>query len=159
MTDIYERARCVLVLDADMLAFVPNQHRFREEILMRLTFPGWNQRLCTLQEVSFNQDVFVAFNGQKVLHIGRALTDITSRSHNDRQLQALDRNLIDTFRANLPRLPVAALGNSETSIQLLIDLYGLQSFKYRTTSRARDESICIATWLDLDVERLLQLQS
>lgn len=59
MSEIYEEAAGVLVLDADLMAApVISQNT---ELIAYVLFSGWMQRLWTLQEGAFNLHTFVAF--------------------------------------------------------------------------------------------------
>lgn len=154
MRNIYDDAKCVLVLDTDMLALSPEHPNWSREILLRLMFSGWIQRLWTLQEACFNPHVFVAFNHRDILHLVRELIHIQARARNDLALRSLDMNLAMTFLTNLPLLQEADL--SCTYMEPMELSNRMRAFRYRKTSRLADEPLCIANCLGVLVRDVLK---
>lgn len=142
----YESASAVLVLDSWLLS-CDSSKATKVEILMRIFNSTWNRRLWTYQEGSLAGRLFFQFKDtaheldlsyQLFLDTSDAIINLTLRQPLITKYQSLRG-----FKQN---------GNG-FSAQLGSVIMAL---RFRTTSVATDEAICISTLLNLNVEQIVQ---
>ena len=146
MRRIYQKASTVLALDNTLLKI--SRATTILEIYLRLKLSAWMRRLWTLQEAILPSEVHIQFSDgtRTIRNIASALQE-QSQPHEHLYLRYTQ--LSDTFFAPL----VGALtGDASQSFS-----YMWKQLQWRSTSHASDETICLATILGLDVQRVLAI--
>lgn len=147
MRNIYERAKCVLVLDASLLLYESAAMR-QEEICARILFSGWMRRLWTLQEGALpapKKRLWLQFRDQ-ALNFYPLWWQIADLFNNDWSQRGLASDLlvrmtylIDFFHP-----------------ERFASLYTVDgAFKHRSVSNPLDEPLLIGTLLGLNVASIL----
>jgi Heterokaryon incompatibility protein (HET) len=157
MGSIYRQARVVLVLDEEL------QQTGADAIerVTRLSSSTWQRRLWTLQEASLNPEwLFIQFRDAAILShtlIEDALqhpTNLVSTIPG----KAQDPILYLYFFRNYQYMLEADISfKDQESPSSIIFLTLLETLTWRTTSKASDEPLCIATILGMDTAPLLEL--
>ena len=151
MKDIYERATCVLVLDASIRLY-ESEGMCAEEACARILVSGWVRRLWTLQEGALPADqrrVWFQFRDQAV-DFDSLWQQLYKSFNNDLGRTGLVSNInwrMRTLRAFFNRdsnIPGGDLAMVEVALQ------------YRSVSVSSDEPLLIGNLLDLDVAELLK---
>lgn len=179
MRDVYAKASAILILDRTLEAARDPHDNL--ECMLRLSICDWTTRLWTLQEGKLARSVFVQSGSGAPGHLWKMLAASPVHSSEgsrrwsavqpglNRLWERVENRLMDFFTDR--RRPVALkLGedslddepnahpfpphgmNREHAIFVsnIWNILGL-----RETSKEDDENVCIATLLDLDVQRLL----
>jgi hypothetical protein len=140
MAKYYSEASCVLVLDADLMAcsttVSPN------ELLMRVSLSTWMRRLWTLQEGALAQRLYFRFN------------DGTASLNGLVQDVGDDQTVADIY-AHDPCFVFRRISRTIDDPKLL-SIISILAHR-RSTSKADDESICLAHLLGLDVGAIVRL--
>ena len=142
----YQRADNVLVLDSDLLK--ASRKCSEEEMLTRIFFSTWMRRLWTLEEGVLSRDklVFQFRDGPVPMN---SLTESVKTSSN---LTRINFQLKNNLLQGLPDFPNIYRQPAE-STPIIAEL--LRTLQYRLTTKALDESLCIAHILGLDASRLV----
>ena len=150
MKDIYERATCVLVLDASIRLY-ESEGMSAEEVCARILVSGWIRRLWTLQEGALPADkkrVWFQFRDQAV-NFDSLWQQIYKSFNNDLGRRGLVGDInrrMRTFRAFFNRdfnVPGGDLATVEAA------------FQHRSVSVSSDEPLLTGTLLGLDVAEIL----
>lgn len=150
MKDIYERATCVLVLDASIRLY-ESEGMSAEEACARILVSGWIRRLWTLQEGALPADkrrVWFQFRDQAV-NFDSLWQQIYKTFNNDLVRRGIAGDInwrMRTFRAFFNRdsnIPGGDLATVEAA------------FQHRSVSVSSDEPLLIGTLLGLDVAQIL----
>jgi hypothetical protein len=150
MKTIYENAHRVIVLDSWIEQTIHHAHL--SEIAARLFLSNWQHRLWTLQEGVLAQNLFFKFKD--------GFTTLSELS--EKQLK---------YRENVPgiydsmvgqTLPLVPIANLEFHVEEEIPVYEklsllLSQISNRMTTKLSDETICLATILELNPESLLTI--
>ena len=147
MRNIYERARCVLVLDASLTLYEIGAMS-PEETCAQIIFSGWMRRLWTLQEGALpapNKRLWFQFRDQ-VLNFQSLRGPIAELFNNDWSQRGLATDLIGQTRFLLGFFHPELVANLDTVVS---------AFKYRSVSVPLDEPLLIGTLLGLDVAGIL----
>ncbi|KAJ9628065.1 hypothetical protein H2203_003287 [Taxawa tesnikishii (nom. ined.)] len=145
MRKTYEQAKQVLVLDAELQCV--QQHAKSDKILVKLLLSGWRQRLWTLQEGALAKRIDVELT-ESTAHIDELIIDQVETVLDCSYMVGVPiRKLLQKM------LRFQSLDNTRIERMQVQDM--LMAFKERTTSRKGDETICFATFLDLDPTALL----
>lgn len=142
----YENASAVLVLDSWLLS-CNSSRATKVEILMRIFNSTWNRRLWTYQEGALAKRLFFQFKDtaheldlsyQLFLDTSDAIIDFT-----------LKQPLITKYQS--------LRGFKQTGNRFSVQLGSvIVALRFRTTSVATDEALCISTLLNLKVEQIVQ---
>jgi hypothetical protein len=146
MRDTYQKASCVLVLDS----WLENQsiEALSEcEIMMRITCCGWNRRLWTFQEGALAQSLVFKF-ADSLFDLDNAISQI----YHDEDV-VFDLTLKTSIVKNF--LDARSFRNQDIDTTLRIKTI-MSSLKFRATSVASDEALCLGVMLNVDVMRILQ---
>lgn len=157
MKQTYQQATSVLVLDADMLSLSPDLDM--RETVVQLVLSGWMQRLWTLQEAVFNDNVFIGNEDGFAFHLRLLLWKLASDE---------GPGIKYPWNWSVFTKALAALvepggwvqgpsgGRNGYHVEVLRDGafaqrtgsvdFALHEFRNRTTSRAGDEAICLASF-------------
>ena len=151
MRDIYQSADRTLVLDSWVRA-LPRSADVVEKAT-RLNLSNWQNRLWTLQEGILAHNLFIQFKDGP-----QTLEKLQDELHEDEKSRP-ELNFYSTLGAALFGVPLLGLRlkapmHSPPSGLLLPLVGGVIS---RTTTRLSDETICLATMLDMDPAPLLSL--
>ena len=149
MARVYSQAEKVLVLESELQ--MSSRHTSKEEIALRISFSVWWSRLWTLQEGIFAKELWFQFRDGPL--DGKKLVE-----QNDRA-----RRVSSTFGWS------ASEEICYEGLGYLRELYSfrsepatsratfiLQAVNWRSSSKLSDETICLATLFNLDVNILLK---
>ena len=142
LAETYSKADQVLVIDMDLVQ--ASKVCSRTEIATRILSSGWMRRLWTLQEAVLTGDrpnctkLQIQFRGGAIAFNDILQTDVLSLHNSETALKAL-----------VARLP--QFGTPAKNFATLT-----HALEYRTTSRYEDEPLCLASILNLDVQRILR---
>ncbi len=162
MRKIYQSAAAVLVFDPDLQQLSSNSKPI--EVVGRLLSCSWRTRLWTYQEGTLAWDLCIPAQGI-VYNLREILQLIPEFPDNEDAI--LDKNKRDILEFPIARSVVAACRRAvrdpvaSVSFQDDVDyvLQGmLRAIAHRTTSRDGDETICIATFMDIDPAPILAEQ-
>ena len=136
----------MLVLDAGLLCHHAEDSNYYE-VFTRITCSNWIRRLWTLQEATLNLNLLFQFSNRAV-YVGNASTMAHIQS---------DEQIFQPW--NLVAWECSRLGFDWKLGFAYLSTAGRMNFiwqatQYRTTSRTGDETLCIGTLLDLDLEAL-----
>lgn len=148
MRETYEDAEAVLVLDSWLLSSNIDS-RPDEEILTQIFASRWNRRLWTFQEGALAKSLYFQFSDGHY--------DL------DEGIKRLERNA-DTLLGHTLRPAIFTRNwclrrffRDRQSHFLITDISTLfATFRYRQTSVASDEAICLGTILGLSISKILQ---
>lgn len=146
MRTIYEAAEIVLVLDAELLA--ANSYGTYEEPLMRISSSNWLRRLWTLQEAIFARKLVFQFADK-----GLDVTPLLELSHRDSSNELY--NMIGLKSTLFHRPFTQMMRTSAYSDGARFSMLW-SVLQFRSTSKARDEPLCVAAILGLDIGQLLE---
>lgn len=166
MRATYQNANAVLVLDSALQQIRTPQDP--EELGLRLTTSGWCRRLWTLQESAFAREVWVAFSDgiANVTQIGGYAADtfalLTGLPGASMAFSNVKRDGWRPFHAtrtlafiqagHLTDMSVASDGTGVTDVFA----WHVSAMRDRNTSKPGDESLCLATLMQLDLKTLLE---
>ena len=151
---IYENATSVLALDAELVN-LPTSGLDNREIVLRLFLSGWSQRLWTLQEGSFNSNVFIAVGPEAAYHMKALFLKVGRDSKGMNGHDSLGWELFLKAKLALQD-PGSKYDNQVESVRVQS---AIRAIRTRSTSRPHDETICIASFFDLDVAPLLEIEA
>lgn len=146
MRVVYSKADKVLVLDADLMQSTVNTTY--QALFTQVSISTWTRRLWTLQEAFLAKTRHFQFAERAVR------VDSISRAANARRQELmLDfDNEIGWYcwdhHFDWPYIAAAL-----TAPRRLVMIWG--SLQYRSTSKVADESICVATLLDMDMAQIV----
>lgn len=147
----YREATKVLVLDSDLLQ--ASRYTSQEELMSRVFLCSWMRRLWTLEEAILSRDrlEFQFLDG--VVGMGELMKTewISSRLDN------IGTNLHSDLKIFLPDIAgrfAQEPENPQVKVDTILDLLPL--LLYRSTTKARDEPICMSHILGIDALRLAQ---
>ncbi|KAI9770941.1 MAG: hypothetical protein M1840_002645 [Geoglossum simile] len=156
----FERANKVLVLDKELLRIPSNLPSL--ELLMRLDCSTWQHRLWTLQEAVSGKNVFVQFSDKavQIFYLGGSWfvqegleelsrEQVSLETHHSSSLMTRSGLHMVRFLLpwSLPQPEFDAVGKFH-SIAAAVNR--------RSTSKPRDEAICLAYLLDLDAVPVIE---
>jgi hypothetical protein len=145
MGEIYKQADKVLVLCEDME--YASSTAPAEEVMMRIALTSWWKRLWTLQEGVFAKCiVFQVSDG--AVDAERLLLEMGGLPTNVFDLRTF------IFTEVSGAIYTLRMFNVYSHCSKRID-YLMKALQWRSTSRAEDEPVCLATLLDLDVMDIL----
>lgn len=145
MRDTYEKASCVLVLDSWLEA--QSSEALNDcEIMMRITCCGWNRRLWTFQEGALAEQLLFKFSDCLF-----DIDDATARIYYDKY-EAFDL----TLKTPIIMKVLDARGFRRDMDAILRIKTIMSSLKFRSTSVASDEALCLGVMLNLDVMEIIQ---
>ena len=163
MNRVYKKAYAVMLMDADTLNM--QAHPPVEELGMRLYLSAWSSRLWTYQESALN-DRLLVMTADSVLDVDDYMEKSKDDDADTNKLQHdivnYTREMITTIRGrrnihsrrqtSLQVSPTAHIRNDDFDhvAQLLFN-----AILKRTSSRADDEAIVIATYLGLQLSSVL----
>ena len=162
MHTVYKEAYAVIAMDADTLRL--HSQPSMEELAMRLCLSAWASRLWTYQEGALNARLLV-MTADSIVDVDEALNKALWRERADDKLQhdmvnsllgrtmvGLGRSLCEKNQLNSGSPPYTREPeHEETQAPQVM----LRAIRDRTSSRAYDEAIVIATFLGLDVGQIL----
>jgi hypothetical protein len=161
MKPIYENAQSVLVLDGDLMNRKANMPPL--ELMMRVTCTSWQTRLWTLQEAIAARKLRFQFRDKSVdftsmaeclmgeedkfhmgferasLNLPHPVQEAAMLFYYNRLLTCNDEDIEDI--------------SSPTTVKLASMAFTVRS---RTTSKARDEAICLGNILGLDISSIVE---
>ena len=147
MKDIYQRATCVLVLDAS-LKICESNAMCSEEACARIIASGWMRRLWTLQEGALPADkgrLWFQFRDE-ALNLDSLWQEIVRLFNNSWSQRGLATDILVRMRF------LKNFFHRETGADLaLVD----EALRYRSVSVSSDEPLLIGTLLGLDVAGIL----
>lgn len=146
MRDTYEKAACVLVLDS-WLHTQPTAPITDCEIMMRIACCVWNRRLWTFQEGALAQKLIFKFADRLF-----DFEDAVARIYHDRD-PVFDLTLKTSIIKS--SLDIRSFQRQKMEVALRIKTI-ISSVKFRSTSVASDEALCLGVMLNLDVLRIIR---
>lgn len=158
MESIYRDASCVLVLDEALmrtsLHSSPSENTFQvkdltdqRELSIRIILSDWWRRLWTLQEGLLCHTFFIAF-AEGPIHITNAI--MTRQDDHFRNLAHTSSPVVKGMLMNL-------IDRQHEPQSLDFHRQVLTLVPNRSTSRAADEPVCLATLLGVDVRSILEI--
>lgn len=161
MASIYQNALCVVVLDESLMrtaihatnpsskapTFKLDDLIDQRELTIRVIFSDWWRRLWTLQEGVLCQSFFVVF-AEGPVQFQRAV--VARAADHARNLAHASSPVVENMLLNLVARAHAP-GSAEFRQQVLTLLC------HRSTSRAADEPVCLATLLGVDAGEILKI--
>ncbi len=149
MYQIYKEATGVLILDPD-LRMLSRTASF-SEILLRVLISGWRGRLWTFQEGALGYCTYIS-GKDRVFALEELRLAYYDKMLLPEPLQyCMDEALLIRLNRAVTLSPQFVQKRPELAIQRL-----LAAITERTTSRAGDETVCIASFLNIDPSPLLQ---
>ena len=145
LAETYSKADQCLIIDADLIRASLNCSR--TEIATRVLCCGWMRRLWTLQEAVLTDDrpnckkLQIQFREGSIAFNALLQTNLRSLYNSESALSAL-----------FSRLP--QFGSPADNFRTLT-----HALQYRTTSRSEDEPVCLASILNLDMQKVLGASS
>jgi len=156
-------------------------HSIHTHILTHITLSHWTRRLWTLQEARLAKEVFFIFQDE-MIDAAQILKSLeTSGEHLDSSITSCVRPILATLRPSMgSSLPLwaqkaidfagpmgdmfASLASTVQSQNQDLEMSRLESkmlflthaIEWRSTTKADDETICLASLLDLDVMEFLE---
>jgi Heterokaryon incompatibility protein (HET) len=147
MKETYRRACTVLVLDGELQQATANCDW--KEICIRIGMSMWSRRLWPLQEAALAQRQLCFQFAERSIDFNYPISEVRSphilRYRQELQIRGYLHRSVPPFNAQ--------------QVDLTELVYLCQSLLYRTTSKAADETFCIASLLGLDVATLLSYPS
>ena len=153
MRRTYEDARSVLVLDASLQCFESNEIDVTEA-LARIFTSGWMSRLWTLQEARLARSLWVQFK-DKAIDLDSLLVQLRQASSADIKYLHFNFDMVAQHRTLRPSFYALQESHNRSVGVALYDLDA--ALHHRSTTVAADESLCIATLLDLPIHDLLKI--
>jgi hypothetical protein len=144
MKDCYEKASIVWVLDSSLRDLSLDQGA--ERLFLRIASSTWLRRLWTFQEALFAK--FLMFEFQSVGVTPESMWRVW-RDRESKSVHILDRNLC-TVQSTPGLRPPPAIGSPHRFVYLC------EQLRWRSTSKAQDEPLCLATLLGLNVAEVLE---
>ena len=149
MHQIYKSSHGVLILDPDLKLLTA--YASYAEVITRICISGWNTRLWTYEESALPPRLYILGN-DTTFHIETLQQRLLEGEFQDPISHSLNMFAAASFRVLIVRKTFETLHNdSDRDVQDM-----LCAISKRTTSCPGDETICIASLLDLDVSPLLQ---
>jgi hypothetical protein len=143
MRKVYQSAACVLVID-NSLERISASNIHYSECFARILESAWMRRLWTFQEAVLAQKLLIMFQEGPV-DIDNLIAGVEDQASRLRHISLTSLQLAQGVRAML-RL-------SSTKHTGTIWNQGV----FRTATKVGDESLCLAGMLDIDTERLFEL--
>ena len=150
LCDYYQAAEKVLVLDSDLLH--TSQACSKEEIMTRIFFSTWMRRLWTLEEGFLSRENLEFQFRDGTVSMSHLSDPIQFSSSVTRIGSTLDINMVN-FLPDLANYYQRPCESIQRQTPILAEL--LPTLEYRSTTKAIDETLCIAHILGLDASRLL----
>ena len=149
MRAVYSRANRVFVLDADLLATRGTRNSLSDqEFLSRITASSWVRRYWTLQEALLAKNLLFQFADEAIRIIDPPdQTENLYLHYYDNEIGYYANN--DDFMARRRTLHYSEHDKVN-------DVWS--SLEGRSTSHRADEPICVATLLDMDLGKLLDVE-
>ena len=147
MASTYSRATRVLVLDAELMQ--STMESCPEERLARITCSTWIRRLWTLQEAALARTTLYQFAGEAVI-----VLDETSPPPGESYFARWFDNEV-LYYSNLFQFNWWKDVHIRTGLSRIRFVFG--ALTARSTSHVRDEPICLAILLDLNLGELLEV--
>ena len=152
MRKVYNRANRVLVLDSDLMSTeIPQLSQSAmvcEEPVTRITMSNWSQRFWTLQEGVLANFLYFQFQNQAIWR--PQLSELTDENEVefcfDNEISYYSSDMDYSWRSG-------GLVNS----RLLQIMQVWRSLARRVTSLPEDMPVCVATLLDISVEKILNV--
>ena len=144
MRKTYEEAAVVVVIDA-WLREHSSQYSSNVESMLRIALSGWTRRLWTFQEGSINKNVSVVFC-DKIVDLDSLAENIKFCDHPS--MLPMTRDLLAVHE----ELRTLHLSDSHSTREKFRRL--LPCLRYRGTSWASDEPICLAIIFGLHADRV-----
>lgn len=152
MRDIYRKAAGVVVLDPDLSNLPSSTNPL--DVMVKALISSWNSRLWTYQEAALTHNLYIAVSGAcfNLKSIDSTLAEEQPEEDPvQRQLTWSAKHLF----SDLVHDSLAGFCTSENPTRALQRM--LRAVSHRNTSRSGDETICLATFLNLNVVSLLAL--
>ncbi|OCL06256.1 hypothetical protein AOQ84DRAFT_224014 [Glonium stellatum] len=149
MHQIYKSSHGVLILDHDLRLLT--SHASYAEVITRICISGWNTRLWTYEESALSSRLYI-LGKDNTFHIENLHQRLLEGEFQDPISHSLNMFAAASFRVFVARKTsdnIAA--DSDRDVQDM-----LCAISKRATSCPGDETICIASFLDLDVSSLLE---
>lgn len=148
MRAVYNRANRVFVLDSDLLATTGTRNNlFDQEFLARITASSWVRRYWTLQEALLAKNLLFRFAEEAI-----RIIDPPDQKEN-LYLHFYDNEI--GYYANNDDFMARGRALSFSEQDKVEDIWS--SLGGRSTSHRADELICVATLLDMDLGKLLDV--
>lgn len=148
MRTVYSRANRVFVLDADLLATPGNRTSLSDqEFLARITASSWARRYWTLQEALLAKNLLFQFAEEAI-----RIIDPPDQNENV-YLHFYDNDI--GYYANNDDFMLRRRASTYSEHDKVESIWS--SLGGRSTSHRADELICVATLLDMDLGKLLEL--
>lgn len=148
----YEDASAVLVLDR-YLEGIEQKKLLRTECFVRILVSSWTRRLWTLQEGALARKLYFNF-ADDILETERAMLIQTAEMVTLIYDDSIEYQSISSSMSNLWDYWKTAKSDSSRH---LLNSFG-NELRFRDTSVAVDESLCLTTLAGLDMEKLLKTQ-
>lgn len=151
MAYVYREASHVLVLDAELVQ-IPHTVGFLEA-LFRIALSGWNRRLWTLQEGVLAKKLWFQFKGgaRSLDSLYEALVESQIGEKRMKNRFGIDPVRQDAMNMNLHHTSIARSTGSKRLTALA------QALQRRSCMAPSDESIVLATMLQLDLKQILNI--
>jgi len=147
MRRTYQDASRVLALDSSLMAVSRDSPVI--ELYIRLKLSSWMRRLWTFQEAILAKDIYIQFSDdtRTIRDIATSLTrELSERKQN---LYTRYGQLAGTFFGPFVQGPAPEISQKLTGMW--------KQLQWRATSRAADETLCLAVSLGLDPGPLLEI--
>ena len=151
LCDYYRRADKVLVLDSDLLQ--ASQACSKEEIMIRILFSTWMRRLWTLEEGILSRENLMFLFCDGTVSMSHLLDSSQFRSSITAIGDVVERMML----ALLPDLSEYYIQPPKGIQDPILDRL-LPILEYRSTTKAIDETLCIAHILRMDTSLLLEIE-
>lgn len=148
MRRTYLKAKIILVLDSSLYCY-NSQDLHPDEVTARILTSPWMRRLWTLQEGALSQggSLWIYFKDGPI-HVIHFWNSVFLLSEEDLKYRRL---LHDTLKDTLPlSIDNYYFPNGTPKLGLLD-----RAFSHRNTIVPSDEAFCIATLMNLDIDRIL----
>ena len=146
MAQIFQKATKTLILTTDLEA--TSIHVPREELVMRITSNSWWRRLWTLQEAVLTQNMIFRCHDGYI--DARELTDQFEPTSEENSFEISTQLFLEGIEP-LRRLDSMRKHPPKERVNDLWD-----TVMWRSTSKLKDEAICLATIMGLSTEDIVQ---
>jgi hypothetical protein len=145
MRRTYASATRVLVLDAELMS-IPRPPSALET-RMRIVTSAWYSRLWTFQEGVLGRSLHFQFENEAAS--GQELYEDEKRSEEEKLAQGVSNKHLVWSYPRSTILGYSSLATEEGKVTLL------EGLRWRSTTKIRDEPICIAVLLNLDLAQIM----
>lgn len=154
IADVYRNLTHTVVLDATLSTLVSHDIH-PAELLLRILCSPWMRRLWTFQECALAPSLIIQFSDRAVSlnELGR---QVYKAREGDIRYDRLWRDSCDELK-NFSRFPPRSWSSHEDT-QFILSWLQI-ALNSRSVSVPKDESLCIATLLGLDLTRILRENS